>query len=78
MCAAYGEGSVIDLICLKWFAKFHAGDILLDDTQRSGRPVEAYRDQIKTLIENNQYYCTKWELANILKISKLGIENNLH
>ena len=33
------------------------------------RPVEVDRDQIETLIENNQYY-TMWEIANILKIHK--------
>ena len=52
----------------KWFAKFHAGDFLLDHEQ-SGRPFEADIDQIETLIENNQYY-TMWDMANILKISK--------
>ena len=34
------------------------------------RPVEVDSDQIKTLIDNNQRYTT-WEIANILKISKL-------
>ena len=55
--------------CLKLFAKFHAGDFSLDDAPQLCRPVEVDRDQIETLIENNQC-STKWELADTLKISK--------
>ena len=53
----------------KWFAKFRAGDFLLDDASWSGRLVEVDSDQMETLIENNQTYTT-WERADILKISK--------
>ena len=56
-------------MCQKWFTKFRAGDLLLDDNPRLGRPVQVDSDQIETLIENNQRYTT-WERANILKISK--------
>ena len=47
--------------------KFCAGDLLLDDAPRLGRPVDS--DQVETLTENNQCY-TLWEIADILKISK--------
>ena len=63
-------------MCQKWFAKFHAGDFSLDDAPRLGRPVEVDRDQIKTLIENNQHYTTR-EIADILKISKSSVESHL-
>ena len=53
ICAVYGEGAVTDWTCQKWFAKFRAGDFLLDDAPRLGRPVEVESNQIKTLIENN-------------------------
>ena len=53
----------------KWFAKFRAGDVLLDNAPWPGGPVELDCDQIETLIENNQCYST-WEIAGILKISK--------
>ena len=53
----------------KQFSKFCAGDFLLDDAPKSGRPVEVDNDQIETLIENNGHY-TMQEIANILKISK--------
>ena len=46
ICAVYGEGAVTD-----W--RFRAGDVLLDDAPRSGRPVEIDSDQTEALIENN-------------------------
>ena len=69
----YGEGAVMDRTCQKWFAKFCAGDFLLDDAPWSGRPVEVDGDQIETLIENSQRYTT-WEIADILKISKSSLK----
>ena len=70
MCAVYGEGAVTDGMCQKWFMKkFNAGDFPLDDAPWFSRPTEVDSDQIKTLIENNQFY-TRWEIADILKISK--------
>ena len=64
-------------MCQKWFAKFCAGDFLLDYALCSDRPVEVDNDQIETIIENNQCYTT-WEMADILKISKSSAENHLH
>ena len=71
ICAVYGEGAVTDWMCQNWFAKFHAGDSSLDGAPQLGRPIEADSDQIETLIENNQHY-TMWEIANLLKISKIN------
>ena len=67
--AVYGEDTVTDRICQKWFAKFHAGDFSLDDASWLGRPVEVGSGQIETLIENNQCYIMG-KRADILKISK--------
>ena len=53
ICPVYGEGAVTNQMCQKWFAKFFAGDFLLDCAPWSGRPVEVDSDQIETLIENN-------------------------
>ena len=50
----YGEGTVTDQTCQKWFAKFCVGDFSLDDATQSGRPVEVDSNQIKTLPENNE------------------------
>ena len=77
ICVVYGEGAVTDQMCQKWFAKLCAGDFLLDDAPRLGRPVEVDSNQIETVTENNQHYTTR-EIANILKISKSSIENHLH
>ena len=52
----------------KQFSKFCAGDFLLDDAPKSGRPVEVDNDQIETLLERNQNN-TRREIADILKIS---------
>ena len=73
----YGEGAVTDLMCQKWFAKFHAGDFSLDDAPGSGRPGEVDSDQMKALLESNQRYTTR-AIANTLKISKSSIENHLY
>ena len=45
ICAVYGEGAVADRMCQK-FAKFHAGDFLVDDAPQSGGPGEVESDQI--------------------------------
>ena len=70
ICAVCGEGAVTDRMCQKWFAKFCAGEFLLDDAPWMGRLVEVDRDQTETLIEIDQCYTT-WEITDILKISKL-------
>ena len=40
-------------MCGKWFVKFHAGNLSLDNTPWLGRPVEVDSDQTETLTENN-------------------------
>ena len=77
ICEVYGEGAVTHWMRQKWFAKFRAGDFLLDDASRLGRLVEVDSDQIEMLIENNQRYTT-WEIADVLKISKSSTENHFH
>ena len=44
ICAVYGERAVADWTCQKWFVKFRAGDLSLDDARWSGRPVEVDSD----------------------------------
>ena len=66
ICAVCREGAVTDRSCQKWFAKFHARDLSLDDAPWSGRPVEVDSNQINTLTENNQW-STTWEIATYSK-----------
>ena len=49
ICAVYGEGAVTAQMYQKCFAQFCAGDFLLDDAPKLGRPVEVDGDQIETL-----------------------------
>ena len=65
-----GEDAGTDRMYQEWFAKFRAGDFLLDDdATRRGRPVAVDSDQIEILIENNPC-STMWKVADIFKISK--------
>lgn len=77
MCAVCGEGAVMDGMCEKRFAKFHAGDFSLDNRPQSGRPVDVDGDQTETLIENKHCYTTRY-IADKLKIPKPSAENYLH
>ena len=45
--------------CPKWFVKFCAGGVSLDNAPPLGRPVEVDSDQMETLIETHQHY-TMW------------------
>ena len=47
-CAVYGGGAVTEQICQMWFVKFHVGNFPLDDAPRSGRPIAADSEHIKT------------------------------
>ena len=67
MCVVCGGGAMADQTCQERFVNFCAGDFSLDDAPRSGRPIEVDRDQIETLMENNQRSTTR-ETADILKI----------
>ena len=67
--AVHREGPVTYWTCQKWFAKFRAGDFPLDDAPWLGGPAEVDSNQIKTLIENNQYSIMS-KKVDILKISK--------
>ena len=77
ICVVYGEGTMTHQTCQKWFSKLHPGDFFLDDHPWSYRLGDVFSDQIETLIENSQH-CILWEIANIFKISKSGVENHLH
>ena len=56
ICAVYGEGTVIDRMCQKWFVKYCYGTFSMNRAVLSGRPVKVDSNQIETLIENNQRY----------------------
>ena len=64
-------------MCQKWFAKFHAGDVSMNEAPGLGRLVEVDSDHIEISTENNQFYIMQ-EIADILKIFKSSIETHSH
>lgn len=76
ICTVYGKGALSGRTVRKWFARFKAGDLNLDDQERLGRPSTTDEDQIKALVENNPHYTTR-ELAEMLNIPKTTIHEHL-
>ena len=70
----YAEGVVTDGTCQKWFVKFCAGDVLLDDAPPSGRPVEVDSDQIESL-RTTLYHAGDSRHTHNIQISKANGEN---
>ena len=59
ICAVYGDDALAERTARKWFAKFRAGNVNLQDQERTVRPSTTDDDQIKTLIANNPRYTTR-------------------
>ncbi|XP_026823949.1 histone-lysine N-methyltransferase SETMAR-like [Ooceraea biroi] len=74
--AVYGEDAVSERVCQNRFVEFRASDTC-EDGKRSGRPLVADDDQIKTLIENNPHYTTR-DIAQIVNVSQKTVVNRLH
>ena len=72
----YGEKSLTERQCQKWFARFRSGDFDFKDAARSGRPTEVNDDKIKAMIENNRCSTTR-EIAEKLYISHTCVERHL-
>ncbi|EZA62154.1 Histone-lysine N-methyltransferase SETMAR, partial [Ooceraea biroi] len=74
ICAVYGEDAVSERVCQNRFVEFRASDTTCEDGKRSGRPLVADDDQIKTLIENNPHYTTR-DIAQIVNVSQKTVVN---
>ncbi|CAK9798994.1 Histone-lysine N-methyltransferase SETMAR [Anthophora plagiata] len=74
--AVFGEGSVAESTVRKWFARFKSGKFDLEDRERSGRPLVADDDLIKTLIKNNPRQTTR-HIAEIAHISHTTVVTRL-
>ena len=57
ICAAYGESTVTDQTCQKWFVKFRAGDFSLQNAPRLDRQVEVDSDRMEALRTINVLPC---------------------
>jgi transposase len=60
-----------------WFNRFNNGNFELDDSSRSGRPVEVDLDRLKQLIENDPRLTTHY-LAEQLGCSHTMVETHLN
>ncbi|UYV64977.1 hypothetical protein LAZ67_3002631 [Cordylochernes scorpioides] len=53
ICNMYGEGVIGERAAQKWFAKFKNGDLDLEYTPRSGRPIEFDEKHLKALLKED-------------------------
>ena len=58
----YGEGTIGRTAAFKWYARFNNGEFAVEDSSRSGRPVNFDEDQLKELLEEDNRQTTR-ELA---------------
>ena len=77
ICVVYGEDTVSDRMCQKWFAKFYSGEMNIEDAPRSGWPVTADVDQITALIDSDRQITVR-EIAARLNIGKSTVSEHLN
>ena len=61
----FGEGTVFDRICRRWYEKFETGDFDLSDKPRSGRPSLIDDDVVKAMLKQDPFLITS-EIAERL------------
>ena len=54
----FGEGTVSDRTCRRWYEKFETGDFELSDKPRSGRPSLIDDDVVKAMLEQDPFLTT--------------------
>ena len=54
----FGEGTVSDRTCRRWYEKFETGDFDLSDKPRSGRPFLIDDDVVKAMLEQDPFLTT--------------------
>ncbi|GFW81915.1 histone-lysine N-methyltransferase SETMAR [Trichonephila clavipes] len=72
----YEEGVLTVRQCQNWFAKFRSDNFDVEDAPRSGRPVEADKDAIKTLVDANRRITT-CEIGLRLNLSNSTVYDHL-
>ena len=72
ICAVYREDAIAERIARDWFAKFKNGNSDLEDTPRTGRPIEFDEDHLKAFVkEDGRQKCR--ELAEKMNSSAMTI-----
>jgi len=76
MCATYGEGSLSERTCRKWFTRFREGNFNLSDERCPGLPPDCNEETIRVPLSKNARQSTS-ELAEALGIPKSMVHYNL-
>ena len=73
---AFGPGTTTERIAQWRFKKFRGGNESLEDDERSGRPSDIDKDQLRALVEANPRTTVR-ELASELDVTYTTIFNHL-
>ena len=76
ICRTMGQDIISTRTAQRWFNRFDNGNFELDDSSRSGRPVEVDLDRLKQLIEDDPHLTTRC-LAEELGCSHTTVETYL-
>ena len=77
VCSVYGKDAISLCSCQRWFEKFRSGNLLVNNSSRTGRPTEIDTDKIKVLLDENPY-STARDIADDLQISHTSVLNHIH
>ena len=72
----FGEGTVSDRACRRWYEKFETGDFDLSDKPRSGRPFLIDDDVVKAMLEQDPFPTTS-EIAERLNSAQQTISDHI-
>lgn len=76
LCVVYGKDVLSERRGQNWFSKFRSGNFDLKHAPRSGRPIEADDDKIKTLVDANCRITTR-EIAEKLNLLNSTVHDHL-
>ncbi|KAG9427785.1 mariner transposase [Apis mellifera carnica] len=72
----FGEGTVSDRTCRRWYEKFETDDFDLSDKSRSGRPSLIDNDVVKAMLEQDPFLTTS-EIAERLNSAQQTISDHI-
>ena len=72
----FGEGTVSDRTCRRWYEKFETGDFDLSDKPRSGRSSLINDDVVKAMLEQDPFPTTS-EIAERLNSAQRTISHHI-
>lgn len=77
ICETYGQETITDSGCRKWFQRFKSGDFDLNDKERSGRPREMDSDDLEAMLKEDSCQSSV-ELAKRLNVDHSTVIRRLH